>query len=429
MRDHSSHIQVSKEQAIEIILGSCQFSPQVEEVPIADAIGRVLAEDAVAQINKPNALTCSMDSIAVHWDDFAALEDDVLPDVSAWQKGVDWDFANTGVAMPEGFDTAIVIENVVLDENDVLKEILTAPSARFAGTHAPGSSFTSGAVLVEAGSVISPLLAAHIASGNNASVRVLVKPKVAFLPTGNELVPVGGEIEAGKNIETNSLMMKGKIEQWGGEALLYPITPDDPEAIEAVLRKAAAEADIVVLNAGSSKGSDDWSLEILERIGTVHYHQTNHGPGHHSSFSVLDGTPVIGISGPPGGAAFTTDFYLYPAIQKYLGQDPWPVCVTARLAQDFPKGGHPGVGKAINAPAKPKGEVRPREGGVFYGIKQMKMRPTDEGVFAVYPTTSSHPDPVEAEHANVYYALKNGPGIEPPKVGDLINVYLRPYSY
>ena len=73
--------------------------------------------------------------------------------------------------------------------------------------------------------------------------------------------------------------------------------------------------------------------------------------------------------------------------------------------------------------------VRPREGGVFYGIKQMKMRPTDEGVFAVYPTTSSHPDPVEAEHANVYYALKNGPGIEPPKVGDLINVYLRPYSY
>lgn len=425
MRDHSHHVQVSREQAIELILGACQFSPDIEEVPIDQAIGRVLAKDAVAQMDMPNALTCGLDSVAVHWDDFAEL-DGGLPDTSSWERGRDWEFANTGVAMPEGFDTAIVIENVVVSDDERHIELLAAPSKRFAGTRPAGSVFHAGAVLVEAGMIITPLLAAHIASGNNAVVKVVVKPKVAFIPTGNELVPVGGEIPLGKNIETNSLLMKGKIENWGGEALLFPIVPDSPEALEDALRRAAAEADIVVLNAGSSKGSDDWSLEVLERIGEVLYHQTNHGPGHHSSCSVLDGTPIIGISGPPGGAAFTTDFYLRPAMQKYLGQDPWPTRVQVRLAEVFPAGGHPGAGKSSDAAAKPAGEMRPREGGTFYGIKQVVLRSSDDGFVAAYPTSSSHPGPVEAETAGAYYAFKSGPGAQPPAVGDLIEVVLRP---
>ena len=425
MRDHSKHIQVTKEQAIKAILGACQFAPGIEEVPIDQAIGRVLAEDATAQLDMPNALTCSMDSIAVHWADFADLDDN-LPDTSTWERGRDWEFANTGVAMPEGFDTAIVIENVQVSDDEQRVTLLAAPSAQFAGTRPAGSTFHAGDVLVEAGMVITPLLAAHIASGNNATVKVIAKPKVAFLPTGNELVPVGGEIPKGKNIETNSLLMKGKIEAWGGEAILFPITPDDPEAIEAALRKAAAEADVVVLNAGSSKGSDDWSLEILERIGRVLYHQTNHGPGHHSSCSVLDGTPVIGISGPPGGAAFTTDFYLRPAMQKFLGQEPWPARVAVRLAKPFPKGGHPGAGAGKPAHAKPAGETRPRETGEFFGIKQVRLVADDEGTIEAFPTDSARPGPVEAESADAYYALMSGPGIEPPAAGDTIQIVLRP---
>ena len=425
MRDHSKHIQVTKEQAIEAILGACQFAPGIEEVPIDQAIGRVLAEDATAQLDMPNALTCSMDSIALHWSDFADLDGN-LPDTSAWERGRDWEFANTGVAMPEGFDTAIVIENAQVSDDEQHVTLLAAPSKQFAGTRPAGSKFHAGDVLVEAGMLITPLLAAHIASGNNASVRVIAKPKVAFLPTGNELVPVGGQIPTGKNIETNSLLMKGKIEAWGGEAILFPITPDDPAAIEAALRKAAAEADIVVLNAGSSKGSDDWSLEILERIGRVLYHQTNHGPGHHSSCSVLDGTPVIGISGPPGGAAFTTDFYLRPAMQKFLGQDPWPARIAVKLAEPFPKGGHPGAAAGKPAHAKPAGEERPREGGEFFGIKQVRLVIDDEGTIVAYPTSSAHPGPVEAEGANAYYALLNSPGVKPPVAGDTIQVVLRP---
>ncbi|MBQ2680620.1 MAG: molybdopterin molybdotransferase MoeA [Eggerthellaceae bacterium] len=425
MRDHSKHVQVSKEQAIDLILGACRFSPDFEEVPIGQAIGRVLAHDAVARLDMPNALTCCMDSIAVHWDDFAEL-DGGLPNTTDWVRGRDWEFANTGVAMPEGFDTAIVVEHVRVSADEQHVELEAAPSKRFAGTRPAGSKFHEGDVLVEAGTTITPLLAAHIASGNNSVVEVIAKPKVAFLPTGNELVPVGGEIPLGRNIETNSLLMKGKIEQWGGQALLYPITPDDPEALEAALRKASAEADIVVLNAGSSKGSDDWSLEILERIGKVLYHQTSHGPGHHSSCSVLDNTPVIGISGPPGGAAFTADLYLCPAMRKFLGQDPQPARVLTRLANAFPSGGPGGAAGQTGASSKPAGEVRPSETGLFYGIKQMVLHQADDGFIEACPASSSHPGPVEAEAADAYYALKTGPGIQPPAVGDLVEVVLRP---
>lgn len=425
MRDHSKHVQVSKEQAIDLILGACRFSPDFEEVPIGQAIGRVLAHDAVARLDMPNALTCCMDSIAVHWDDFAEL-DGGLPNTTDWVRGRDWEFANTGVAMPEGFDTAIVVEHVRVSEDEQHVELAAAPSKRFAGTRPAGSKFHEGDVLVEAGTIITPLLAAHIASGNNSVVEVIAKPKVAFLPTGNELVPVGGAIPLGRNIETNSLLMKGKIEQWGGEALLYPITPDNPEALEAALRKAAAEADIVVLNAGSSKGSDDWSLEILERIGKVLYHQTSHGPGHHSSCSVLDNTPVIGISGPPGGAAFTADFYLWPAMRKFLGQDPQPTRVLARLANAFPSGGPGASAGQTGASSKLAGEVRPSETGPFYGIKQMVLHQADDGFIEACPTSSSHPGPVEAEVADAYYALKTGPGIQPPAVEDFVEVVLRP---
>ena len=131
------------------------------------------------------------------------------------------------------------------------------------------------------------------AGGNVTSVAVRCKPRVAFVPTGNELVPAGSAVvPIGKNIESNSLVVRGKVEAWGGVFLPFDIVPDDPDLIVQAVKKACACANIVVLNAGSSKGSDDWSVEQLEEIGAIICHQVNHGPAHHSSAAVVDGTPV-----------------------------------------------------------------------------------------------------------------------------------------
>ncbi len=421
MRDHSNHIEVSREEAVRLLLESCSFTPAVETIPIDQAYGRMLAHDATAQLDMPNCLTCRMDSVAVHWDDFA----DGMPDTSAWKRGDQWEFANTGIGMPEGFDTAIVIEHVQLSDDLSQISFDAAPSSRNAGTSPAGSRMHSGDVLVAAGAQLTPLLLSHIASGNNTTVDVLARPRVAFLPTGNELVNPGDDVPRGKNIETNSILVRGKVEAWGGTASVHAIVPDDPDAIKAAVAEACHDADIVVLNAGSSKGSDDWNVEMLQEIGTVLYHQTNHGPGHHSSAAVVDGTPVVGISGPPGGAAFTTDFYVKPLVDSFLGRSTEPVMVTARLAVPFPAGG-PGAHKGAGGG---KGEDRPsvvKPSGSFFGIKQLHLSIGADGMLEATPLGGSHPGAVEADTADAYYAQPAAQRDAPLQAGDAIEVEVRP---
>lgn len=418
MRDHSKHIQVEREKAIEMILQNCRFHPMEESVPVRESAGRILAEDIFSQWDVPNALTCRMDSVAVRWSDF----ENGMPDTSGWERGRQWEFANTGVAMPEGFDTAVVVEHVRFSDNDTKVAFDVMPSGKYAGTSAPGSRLKAGDLMVPKGTLITPLIAAHIASGNNAFVKVVKKPVVAFLPTGNELVNTGKPVPIGKNIESNSVMIAEKIRQWGGEPVVFEIIQDEQEALKEALLKAAAENDIVVLNAGSSKGNDDWGIEMLEEAGTVFYHQTSHGPGHHSSFGVMGETPVIGISGPPGGAAFTTDFYLYPAMMAYLGREPRLPKLKVRLAEDLAVAKIPRSGE--KSPAR--GEERPREGGRFHTIRQVILEQAEDGIIEARQLPSKKPGPFEAEKADAYYMMPSGDGMTIPGKGDFIEVELRP---
>ena len=435
MRDQSSHVEVSRQEALDRLLGACHFAPATERVPVDRAFGRVLAADAKAQLDMPNCLTCNMDSVAVRWADFAAAAaeggEGTLPDTSAWKRGVEWEFANTGIGMPEGFDTAIVIEHVQLTEDADGTQHVTfdaAPSRQFAGTTPAGSRMKKGQVLVEAGNQLTPLLLSLIAGGNNTTVEVIAKPRVGFIPTGNELVTPGNAVARGKNIETNSLLAKGKIEAWGGECTVYPIVPDDPAAIRQAVVRAARECDIVVLNAGSSKGNDDWNIEMLEEVGQVLYHETNHGPGHHSSASVVEGTPVVGISGPPGGAAFTMDFYLYPVIMTWFGLPAELDTLQVRLGKMFSTGGAGGHGAKKAGEGAGKGEVRPTltaDGREFFSVKQLQFY-QEEGSAELWamPASSTHPKPVEADGMDCYYLLNADAG--QPLYGEILEVDVRP---
>ena len=191
---------------------------------------------------------------------------------------------------------------------------------------------------------------------------------------------------------------------------------------------AARECDIVVLNAGSSKGNDDWNIEMLEEIGTVLYHETNHGPGHHSSGSVVEGTPVIGISGPPGSTAFTLDFYLYPVMMHWFGLPAELDKLQVRLGKMFPKSGTGSFGAKKAGDDAGKGEVRPSivtEGKEFFGVKQLQFY-QEEGSAELWatPAGSSHPKPVEADGMDCYYLLSSERPA--PLYGEILEVDVRP---
>ena len=438
MRDHSHHIELSREEAVKQVLAALPASfgkSAIDRVALDDAFGRILAEDIHVKTDVPNVLTCSMDSIAVHWDAFADLTDGQLPDVSRWTRGVDWEFANTGVAMPEGFDTAIVVEHAVLSEDEQLLSIDAAPSERFAGTRAAGSQMKAGDTVVEAGCVITPDIAARIASAGHGSVQVHAQPRVAFIPTGNELVPPNlpfatsaPEKFAGRTkvYESNSAVVQGKAEMWGGRFIPFDIVPDEREAIRHAVTEACKVADIVVLNAGSSKGSDDWSVEVLEDMGRIICHQTNHGPGHHSSYAIVDGTPIVGISGPSGGASFTLNFYLLPVMKRFLGLDPTPVRIPAKLTADLTRGS---MGKRAAAPASQlSGEQRPPEAtrpeDTFFSIKFLTLGVEPDGTLTATPIPG-HAGSPQTQHANAYYMMPAGPAHTPPVAGTVIEVELR----
>ena len=452
MRDHSQHIQLSREEAVEQTLAALDSAPggfgwsgygegdsahvreverkMVEQVPLVDSIGRVLARDVLARNDMPSALTCAMDSIALHWSDFADLPEGQLPDTSKWVRGVDWQFANTGVAMPEGFDTAIVIEHVQVSEDEQHVTIDAGPTKQGAGTRPVGSSMHRGDVLAAAGTLVTPDIAARIGSGNNAEVPVVRRPRVAFIPTGNELMAPGVPFDPdrpemfagrGKNFETNSLLVRAKCEKWGGKFIPFDIVPDRRDAIRDAIACAVEMADIVVLNAGSSKGSDDWSCEVMEEMGQMICHQTNHGPGHHSSFAIVDGVPIVGISGPSAGASFTLNFYLRPLMRAFVGLEPETARTPVVLAEEFPKPPH-----RPHGPKKRGGEERPMEHPdhepgkpEFFGIKLLRAEHTDDGRLVAHPV-QGRPGTPESFTANMYYMLPVGPGIEEPKAGDVI---------
>lgn len=442
MRDHSQHVQVSRDAGVARMLEMLEKSgfrekaaSSIEHVPLAHSFGYVLAQDVVAKTDIPNALTCKMDSVAFHWDDFKDLAEGEIPDTSTWVRGIDWQFANTGIAMPKGFDTAIVIEHAQVSDDEQHITIDAVPTERFAGTRQPGSTKEKGDICVKAGCIITADVAASISSAGYSSIDVVRKPRVSFLPTGNELVPAnlpfsesapGFYAGYGHVFESNSVLTRGKVAKWGGEFVLFDIVPDEYEVIKANICQAVKTSDIVVLNAGSSKGSDDWSVEVLDEIGEMVFHQVSHGPGHHSFAAVVDGTPVIGISGPPGGASFTLGFYLYPVMREWLGLSTQQKTVKAKLVGEF---GKTMFGNKGGKPEKPAGEKRPPEadkpGDKFTSVRFVELGQDDAGTLTALPIERAAANAPGAGTTAIYM-MESGPGAEPPQPGDMIEVELRP---
>ena len=157
-------------------------------------------------------------------------------------------------------------------------------------------------------------------------------------------------------------------------------------------------------------------------MGQMICHQTNHGPGHHSSFAIVDGTPIVGISGPSAGASFTLNFYLRPLMRAFSGLDPEVPRTPMVLAEAFPAGGHgpKGHGGPVRGEDRPAEHPEHKPGEPeFFGIKLLRAEHAEDGTLRAWPVPG-RPGSPESFEANAYYMLPNGPGIEAPKPDDVI---------
>jgi len=316
-----------------------------ETIPLDEnAIGRVLTEPVWAKISSPHYHASAMDGFVVRAEDTLGAQPS---NPVTLRVGPDTCYLDTGDALPEGFDAVIPIENVEsLDERGESTPAIRRPaSIRIRAAVTPwshvrllGEDIVQTQLVLPAGQVLRPVDLGAVAASGHQSVKVARKPRVAILPTGTELVPLGSDLKAGDILEYNSLVLAAQVKAWGGAPTRFSITPDNFDAICARVAEAAREHDLILLNAGSSAGAEDFSAQVVEKLGTLLVHGVAVRPGHpvilglirrggsHAAPSDV-GTrptpiPIVGVPGYPVSAALTGEIFVEPLIAKWTGRQP-----------------------------------------------------------------------------------------------------------
>ena len=305
---------ISKEEAIEKLFNVWNAQTGIEEIAVADATGRTLAEDYFALYNQPVVRASGMDGVAVK----SAAFEGGKPDTSKWVLGVDYVRADTGDDFDDAYDSVIAIENVkMLPEGgiEISEDVEFRPGMN---VQPCGNNIKAGTQVGKAGTVLAPGHLAALVLGGYGTVRVYKKPVIAFIPSGSELVPAGSVLERGQNFDSNSIMVKAMLEKMGAEVKLHPIIKDKKAEVADALDEMLKCADVVILNAGTSKGSEDFCVQYLEENGNMLFHGVKSVPGRPMSITIYKGKPVINMSGPAVGALNGCLWLMAPVIDRMM---------------------------------------------------------------------------------------------------------------
>ncbi len=285
------------------------------QLPLAKALGHVTAAPVWAVLSSPHFPAAAMDGVAVAAADTVGATETSPRRLSLGTRVV---WIDTGDAMPPNTDAVIMIEDIH-DHGDGTIEIIAA-AAPWQHVRPLGEDIVASELVLPQGRRLEPRDLGALAAAGHAQVDVVAPPRVAVIPTGSELVPVGRNPQPGELIEFNGLMLGALAETWGAQALRGEIVADDFQAIRAATDDALETADIVVLNAGSSAGREDFSARVIADLGTVFVHGVAVRPGHPVVLGVARSKPVLGIPGYPVSAALTFELFVRPLIDECLGR-------------------------------------------------------------------------------------------------------------
>jgi putative molybdopterin biosynthesis protein len=329
----------------------------VEKISLTEqAAGRVLAEPVWAKISSPHYHASAMDGFAVR----SAATAEAMPNQPVtlvcmpFAANREAQYLDTGDPLPDWADAVIPVENVeALEQNGKLSADPRRPDAiRLRASVTPwshvrplGEDIVATQLVLPAGHVLRPVDLGAIAACGHIDLHVARKPRVAILPTGSELIPLGQPVKTGDIIEFNSLVLAAQVNLWGGEAQRFSITPDHFDAICQRVTETAADHDLILINAGSSAGSEDFSARVVEALGELLVHGVAVRPGHPVIIGMIDvrspasaeitrRVPIIGVPGYPVSAALTAEIFVEPLLARWLGRPPHePVTVSASLTR------------------------------------------------------------------------------------------------
>jgi len=366
-----------------------------ETVPLSEANGRVTAAAVWARLSSPHFHAAAMDGYAVRAEDTVGATEGgpvvfVLNSGEQGSGGAEEKRSggaeerrsggdapsphlptsppsaqpiNTGHPLPAWADAVIMIEHVqpvTLGDGRAGIEVRAAVPP-WHHVRSMGEDMVATELVLPANHRLRPVDLGALAGSGHATVSVYRRPRVAIIPTGSELVAAGAEEpEPGRVIESNSLVLAAQVANWGGIPTRLPIVPDDFEAIRAAVTTAAAAHDLILLNAGSSAGSEDYTVHVVESLGRVLVHGVAVRPGHPVVLGMVGGaeggkgeggkggkgerekgseglealpvspaplppfspTPLIGVPGYPVSTALTGEIFVEPLLAHWQGRPP-----------------------------------------------------------------------------------------------------------
>lgn len=297
-----------------------------EPVPLAEARGRITAGPVWAARSAPHYHAAAMDGIAVRAADTVGATEST-PLTLALDRQAVW--VDTGDPMPPETDAVVMAEQVqTVDDATVTIDASVAP---WQHVRPLGEDIVATELVIPEGVGLRPVDLGALAAAGHATVTVRRRPRVAIIPTGTELVTAeaaaareaaGEPVRAGEIIEFNSLILAGMVEEWGGLATRLAPVPDRQDLLRAAIAGAMADHDVVVVNAGSSAGSEDYTATVLAELGEVAVHGAAIRPGHPVILGVVGGRPALGLPGYPVSAALTAELFLRPLVYRLQGLTP-----------------------------------------------------------------------------------------------------------
>lgn len=312
-----------------------------EEIDVRDACDRVTSRPVPARFSSPAFHGAAMDGLAVKAEDTFGASDDspITLDIASGQAIP----INTGHALPDGKNAVIMIEHILLSD-DEQQGVIRAPVYPWQNVRKTGEDIVATELLFPTHHTLSPADIGALLTAGCPAVRVRRKPRITIIPTGTELVQLSDpkqEIPCGKTVESNSAVLAAMAVKSCAEVTVSPLIADDYENIKKHLLAAVqSDTDIVTINAGSSAGSADYTVQIIEELGEVLVHGVTIMPGKPTILGIIDNKPVAGIPGYPVSAIISFEQFIVPLLKKMQGMDQdAPPQITATLAKNIPSRG------------------------------------------------------------------------------------------